>query len=484
MRSGWKSWGGVVALGLASSGCTLWLPESLALAVPAPAAPGQPVRLEMPAALPREPDTSIPARLVAGEVMSLAELIDVALRHNPVTRSAYFAARGAAADLSFARSAYLPQLELDASLGHSKQATLGGVTTTDLTVYGPALALSYLLFDFGGRSGRVDGAREALVAATFSHNSAIADAVLAVEEAYYDLLALQAGVLAAAAVHKETEQALRAAESRRDTGVATIAEVLQARTARSQANLSLQRLAGQEQSARGVLACALGLPATTTVTVGALPDSLPVARAAEEVGAFVARALRDRPELATARALALRAEALVDASRSSALPTLGLLAGVNRQYYDPRPNKSFNDNWSAQLLLRIPLFDGFAALFASRRARADAERAAVQAEGVEQQVTLEVWVSYHELETATQSLATARDLLASAEQSERVAMGRYQEGVGSLLELLTAEAALANARAAEIGSRADWLRAVARLAHSTGTLEPHEAASALLGEMR
>jgi outer membrane protein len=417
----------------------------------------------------------LPTRLAAGEVMTLGELVDLALSRNPETRIAYAQARAAAADLSFARSAYLPEVDLDASLSHAKQAALGGRTTVDQTTYGPSLTLSYLLFDFGGRGGRLDVAHEALVAATASHNAAIQDVTLQVEEAYYDLLAAQAGVVAATAMLKETEQALHAAESRRDSGVATIAEVLQTRTANAQALLSLQRLQGQELGLRGVLATSLGLQATTPIAIGQLPEGLSVQTAAEKVEVFIARALELRPDLAAARAQALAAEARVSVARAGAFPSLGLTGTANRQYYSPHPYESYSDNWSAQLLLRIPLFDGFASIFAARRARADAEAAALRAESMERQVSLQVWMSFHDLETAAQSLTTAGALLVSAEQSERVAMGRYQEGAGSLLDLLTAQAALAGARAAEIGARADWLRSVAHLAYSTGSLEPRKA---------
>ena len=87
-----------------------------------------------------------------------------------------------------------------------------------------------------------------------------------------------------------------------------------------------------------------------------------------------------------------------------------------------------------------------------------------------QQVGLQVWTSYYGLRTATQRLATSRDLLASAQESANVAAERYRAGVGNIIDLLTAEAALENARAEEVQARADWFVAVAQLAHDTGNL--------------
>jgi outer membrane protein TolC len=69
-----------------------------------------------------------------------------------------------------------------------------------------------------------------------------------------------------------------------------------------------------------------------------------------------------------------------------------------------------------------------------------------------------------------QRLTTSRDLLRDAQESVNVAMGRYRSGIGSILDLLTAEAALENARAEEVQARTDWFQSVAQLAHDTGSL--------------
>ena len=123
-------------------------------------------------------------------------------------------------------------------------------------------------------------------------------------------------------------------------------------------------------------------------------------------------------------------------------------------------------------MLGVPLFTGFEVKNDTEKARQDAAASASRADTLEQQVILEVWTSYYGLKTATQLVSTTRDLLASAEQSERVAMGRYQEGVGTILDLLTAQSALADARAEEILARSSWFYALAQLAHDVGIASP------------
>ncbi|HZF73501.1 MAG TPA: TolC family protein, partial [Gemmatimonadaceae bacterium] len=81
--------------------------------------------------------------------------------------------------------------------------------------------------------------------------------------------------------------------------------------------------------------------------------------------------------------------------------------------------------------------------------------------------------SYYALQTAQQRVTTADDLLASAEQSVQVAAGRYREGVGSIIDLLTAQSALANARAQQVQSRWQWYTSLAQLARDAGVLGVH-----------
>jgi outer membrane protein len=99
-----------------------------------------------------------------------------------------------------------------------------------------------------------------------------------------------------------------------------------------------------------------------------------------------------------------------------------------------------------------------------RAAEARSDVQAARRDNVRQQVALDVWEAYQSLNTATQTMRTSADLLASAEQSERVALGRYKAGVGNILDLLNAQSALANARLQRIQAMLDWQVSRAALA--------------------
>ena len=137
----------------------------------------------------------------------------------------------------------------------------------------PSVTLNYLVFDFGGRTGRVEGARQQLLAAGFTHNAAIQDVVLQIQVAYFQYLANRSLLDAQRTTLAEAQANLEAAEERRRVGLATIADVLQARTAASQAQLDLQIDRGQPPDRAwrprpGSWGCRPTCPTTWTPTRG------------------------------------------------------------------------------------------------------------------------------------------------------------------------------------------------------------------------
>lgn len=464
-------------LAACSAALTLLLVASTAPAgwksPPVPEGPGRVV--DLPPLPPPEnaAGPAIPEDLLQpGATITLARVVDIALQNNPVTRASYLQALSAAAELGSKRAPYYPSVDLSASATRTNQRSSDPKSSETGDLWGPAVTVSYLLLDLGGRAANAEDARFGLIAADWSHNATVGNVILGVETTFVQYLDAKALQEAARVIVKQAEAVLDAATRRHDAGVATIAEVLQAKTALSQAQLSLHSVEGGVLALRGALATAMGLPANTPYDVPALPLEVPLERGTEAVEQLIATARARRPELTAARALVGKADAHVRAVRSEGMPTLSLSASAGRTYYDPAIDASYRNAWSAKLLLTLPLFTGFANAYDVQKAREDAGVAKAQADTLEQQVILQVWTSYYAFKTATQLVATSRDLLASAEQSERVALGRYREGVGTIIDLLAAQSALANARAQEIQARSGWFVALAQLAHDTGAAAP------------
>lgn len=415
--------------------------------------------------------------LKSGIQVSLAQVLDMALRNSPATRATWAAARAAAGELGSRRSQYWPRIDLTANLTRQQQALGTGITFRQ-TVYGPGADLTLLLLDFGSRAGDVEEARELVLAADWAHDQAVQDLILKTEQAYYAYLAESSLSESLRADIDLARTSLNAAEERHRAGLATVADELQARTQLEREQLALVRSEGRLKEIKGALATAVGLPPELPVELGRLPEAEPMQTAGEAVRIALERALGERPDLQQARAAALAARGHVRKVRGDGLPSLQVGGAASRAYYASPSGIDPHDNYQLQLLLRFPLFAGFQNRSDLAKARAEAEQAAAQVDQLAQQITVQVWTAYYELESAAKAVEAARTLLASAQQAAEVAGGRYKEGVGSILDLLTAQSSLADARTQEIAARTDWFVAAAGLAYATGVLGPPPAVNA------
>jgi outer membrane protein TolC len=262
--------------------------------------------------------------------------------------------------------------------------------------------------------------------------------------------------------------ALEAANERHRVGLATIADVLQAQTARSQAELQLLTLEGALQIARGTLAVGMGFPANTPLDIPEVAVSDSVFFITQSVDSLIELAVQTRPELATARAQAAAASSQIRVARSGYLPALALSAtGAN----NGSNVSAFSGNtYSINVGVQVPVFSGFSNQYDVAAASEQYQAALARADVAKQQVIQQVFSAYYSLRTSTDRVRTSRDLLASATQSETVARERYREGVGSIVDLLVAQSALANARAQSVDARWQWRTALAQLAHDVGVL--------------
>lgn len=418
------------------------------------------------AATKAEIPSDIEARLAR---LTLTDLVDLALRNNPSTRLSWSQAREAAALYGASRGAWFPTLDLQGSFTRLKTVASQGRSAVLQNTYGPALNVSWLLFDIGGRTGQQELSRQALIAANWQHNATLQNVVLLVQSAYFNYVAQKALLEAQRISLAEADTNLQAAEERRKVGVATIADVLQARTARAQARLAFDQTAGARQIARGQLAQSLGYPPNLPYDIDSTAATAPIAAMTDSLDTLLAVAVASRPDLAAARAQVFEAQANVRVARSARLPSLNLSASGGRTYTTTLPNGG--NNYTVTLALTVPLFSGFRNEYNQQAAEARVDEAGAQLDLLRQEVTLQVFSSYYSLQTAAQGVRAAEELMASATLSADAARARYKEGVGSVLDLLTAQAALASARSEQVQARQAWYTALAQLSHDTGLLD-------------
>lgn len=401
--------------------------------------------------------------------MTLAAAIDLALRNNPATRLSWSEARSAADVYGSTRGRFLPQITGSIDATRSRTLSQPGRPAFERTQFGPSATLSFMVLDFGGRSGSIESAKQTAIAADLAHNAIVESTILDVENALFTYLASRALRDAQRTSLNEAQAALAAAEQRHKVGLATIADELQARTALSQAELALETLDGELSIARGSVAVAIGYPANTPVDVAEVPAVDSLQFVVESVDSLIARAVRSRPELAQARAQAAAAQADIRASRSASYPSLVVGSTGGMTGFQNTAGLS-QRSYSVNLGVRVPVFSGLSTEYQTASAVDERDAALARLQATRQQVVLQVFTAYYALQTATRRVRTSADLLASAQQSEIVARARYKEGVGSIVDLLIAQSALATARAQDVQTRWQWRSSLAQLAHDVGAL--------------
>jgi outer membrane protein TolC len=425
--------------------------------------------------------------------LSLADVVALALQNNPQTRVAFATARAAAAEYGSARGRLFPTINASAPISRTHGVSGGTGTTSgtgtgtgtdttgtggtgaraggsgDRTTFTPGLTLSYLLFDFGGRSGTIDAARQAAAAASLQGDVTTQSVVLQAESAFFSYNAARDLAEAERANVGMSAEARDATVARFRAGLATVADTLQASTALARSQLDLLTAQGQVQTARGNLAAAMGTSADVPFQVEATGATSAVAIVGGSVDSLMARAVRERPDLAAARAQAAGAEAQVRVARSALLPSLTVSSNAGHTFSD-QPNSSGN-TYGVSLGVQVPVFSGRSRQYDVRAARAELDAAQARVDVARVNVANQVFTSYAGLQVAGGRVRVSQELLASAVLSEQVARGRYAEGVGSFLDLLTAQQALADARAQAAQARWQWQTALAQLAHDVGTLD-------------
>jgi outer membrane protein TolC len=458
------------ALGILVTGCSHALP-TIDGAPSAPPTRSEPWRAPagvVPREVPSAATFTLPSDVAPrATTLMLADIVDVALRNNPQTQISWAQARAGAASYGAAAAAYIPSLDATANVARSQTTSqLGSSERSTLT---PTLTLSYLLLDFGGRSGTISAARSAAVALDLTHNATIQNVALQAENAYFTYQAERSLLVASQLTLAEADTNLASARQRNAAGVATIADVLLAQTIQAQATLDLETVQGNVQIARAGVAVAMGLPANAPFQLAPVADSVPIAQAATSVDTLIDQALALRPDLAATRVQIQEARAQVRVARSAELPSVTLSSNFGKTLSNISAFQGLN--YGLTLGVQIPIFN-MARPYNVTAAEALVEAAAARSALLRTQVAQEVYSSYYLLQTATQRSRTSDVLLTSATTSEVVARERYRAGVGTIVDLITAQTALANARAQQAQARWTWAAALAQLSHDVGVIGP------------
>jgi len=400
--------------------------------------------------------------------LSLLEVTEAALCHNPNTKEVYANAKIQAAEVGVARSLFFPSLRDTVAVTENQIRSQTRGQNSFRNTQNQIVA-SYLLYDFGGRDANLENANQLLKAASATQDAIVQRVLLSAVNAFYQVHANKAILKASIESERLFEESFKAAEAKYNAGIATPADKLQVNTSFASATLTRLTNEGLLRIAYGNLATIMGAAPGTPIEIidndmDVMPEFID-----QDIQALIEQAIIQRPDLIATESELKASLANIESVKAEAKPKVKIEAS---NQYDSETIFLKDINASqVGISVTIPFFEGYKPSYLIRSAEATAELKASKRDQLRLQVSLDVWTAYQNLKTANESIKASQILLTSAEESSHVALGRYKEGVGNIIDTLNAQSTLASAKQQKIQSILNWNIARTTLAQSIGVLD-------------
>jgi TolC family type I secretion outer membrane protein len=411
--------------------------------------------------------TPAPQAPPQGKLLTIEDAVRIGLENHPRIRAARERIGSQEAILGQQMSAYYPTINFNNSYRTTNSSGTSGTSSRATDTYTSQANLNLTLYNFGKREGTVQAARETVDATREDFSTTTQDIVLSVKQAYYTYLGTQALVRVSQETVRNRELLVRQAQGFYEVGTRARIDV-----ARAEANLYTARaeLIGSENSVKiawVTLRNAMGSPR--------LPEQ-PVAQDSPEVqltmnlAAARTIAFDNRTELRSFEAQRRASDQLIATARRGHLPDLVFDGFYGRRNSSGGGESTFplQPAWQAQVSLNIPIFDGFRTTNRVEETLHNYYTIRAQEEERRQQIALEVEQSYlRVVETQEQIVATEAATRAAKENLD-LAQGRYQVGVGSIIEVTDAETLYTDAQTTYVRTLYEYRIADAQLARAMG----------------
>lgn len=388
----------------------------------------------------------------AAPTLTIEEAVRTALVKNRSVQAAVEEVAAARARLRAARAENFPQLRasveyrrITAPPSFEIPSLIPGAPPREVAVATEenivrTIAARQALYTGGRIPAQISRAEALLDAALSRLGSTEAQVALQTREAYYRVLLSQSLVRSAEESLAAAREQLAAATARFEAGAAAQFDVLRAQTQVSEAEQNLAEARNQVEISRVNLNRVLGTPLEQ---VAALSEPGLAAFPEENLSSLIEAARRQRAELLAARAQLAAAEAGIRLAESQWRPELDLSANYQAV---SEVTPALTTGWTFAAIASMEIFDGGRRRANVAEARSLRDEARVNLEDVSQAVEQDVRQAYLNLQTARQTIETAKTRLAQAQEAYNVATVRYEAGVGTAVELADALAALTAAR--------------------------------------
>lgn len=431
-------------------------------------------------------------------VLTLDDALVKAMSQNPSVLSAKASSIAATQRVFESRAGFLPQVQVSLGYSHATEnrplapynkslttttATTGTTgndsqspptsfasflyrdTSDSYNNYSASVGVSQLIWDFGRTHGGYQAAQALQQASTAEVKNAKENLWLTVNQAYFSVLAAQAIVQAAQETKRQMEKHLELAKAQLAAGIRQKIDVTRAMSDLANADLSLLRATNTERLARVTLNNAMGV--NTDIQYRVVRPEQSVAIQIPGINEAVKKALTRRGDYQSLQQRVVALEKQITVARSAYYPLLAANGSVTYRTYDPT---DFNYNYTVGATLTWNAFSGLHTFHAVKEADANlfAQRAALK--NIENAIRAEIESTILAYNEAEQRISPTHSLLETANETLRLAEGRYQAGAGNIVEVTDAQAVQIQAQTGVIQAEFDLEIARARLIKALGLI--------------
>jgi TolC family type I secretion outer membrane protein len=417
--------------------------------------------------------------------LSLEQAVEIALRENPALAAARSQVEIAEQRVVQGRAGFLPRLNVSEGFQRSNnppqvfstKLNQENFTAQDFAIdrlnqpnaindFATSFTAAWPLFDGGQAWHGWQQAKLGQEAAGRSLERSRQEVIARTADAYAGVLLAREGLAVIESAMTAARAHLSAAETRYGSGLTVKSDLLQAQV--RLADLEQQKLMARSQVevARSALNVAMGIPDAVRFELSdrLQAESVPI----DPLEAWLAAARERRLELQELDLREAMAREEIEKARAGHLPNLDLVGNyqIHTEDFDGAA-----DSYSVGAVLSLNLFSGLAP--SAKVSEAWAWRRQVQAlrRQMESQVFLEVRQAYTQTASAFQRIGVADQAVRQAEEALRIVADRYNGGLLTIVDLLTAEAALQQARTAQARARHDATVGTTHLRLAAGVLE-------------
>jgi outer membrane protein len=420
-------------------------------------------------------DSPAPAQLMLsqtavpqpGNVLTLDEALQIALENHPAIKVSKERIDTQQAVVGQQMAAYYPQINMTNGFQTGNQAgSTTGVTDRSFETYLIRTGVNMILYNFGKREGNVQSARDTLDATNFNYKTTVDGVILGVKQSYFAYLGFRALVKVQEETVKSRQLLARQAQGFYEVGTRARIDVARAESNLYLAEANLITAQNAVKIAWATLKNAIGVrdlperPLVEDVTMTPVAYTLDQAREL---------AFASRPELKSFDAQRKAQDQLIAVARRGHLPDLLFDANYRRSNSSNVENTfPLLGGWQVGLSLLIPIFDGFRTTNRVQETLHTYYAIKSQEELQRQQVALDVETAYLRLVELLERIKANEAAANAAKENLDLANGRYQVGVGSIIEATDAQTLYTEAQTTYIRTLYDYKIAEAQLIRAIG----------------